>query len=466
MKKLNGTKIGRVVNLVLEGNAYQKEFPTNEEAAEFFKLMQLARTGDETALDKIRTQLNRAAYRKAYKGILEEDSEGRIFLKGIDVPMPELMITTFADYIDNGLNTNALVNFWKLLVTNPDTRVREDLFKFLSTYNFALTDYGYFIAYKALLVKEGPSRGEDIVAFVTNSYVKVKKWKKNPANFDVIREFLTVETEVENPAYKEWQECINQAEIDEYEDDNGSGYRDSRDDDDDDDDSGYYNGGDGPEAEYETRTNGEPKFIKGTKEVPKLRLVEINPLTYPAGHFDIIGTLDEVFKNIDQYVDARTVYESRHSGPDGRVEQVLGEPVRMERAQTNLDPSVECSSGLHVGSIKYVEKFANSEDKILLCLVNPAHVVAVPRYDNSKLRTCEYFPYAELDRNENGTFEVVEEPYFEEDFMKYEAAELASQLEKIQTELSVAGEPSKEQLDYKKILEDRLISIEEVLLKK
>jgi hypothetical protein len=40
------------------------------------------------------------------------------------------------------------------MITNPDPRVRTDLFQFLNQYNFAITDNGYFIAYKAVIVKE------------------------------------------------------------------------------------------------------------------------------------------------------------------------------------------------------------------------------------------------------------------------------------------------------------------------
>ena len=58
------------------------------------------------------------------------------------------------------------------------------------------------------------------------------------------------------------------------------------------------------------------------------------------------------------------------------------------------DLDIECSRGLHVGSVKYLENnnYVSDSDTILLVLVNPQHVIAVPKYDNSKLRVCEYFP--------------------------------------------------------------------------
>jgi hypothetical protein len=178
------------------------------------------------------------------------------------------------------------------------------------------------------------------------------------------------------------------------------------------------------------------------------------------------GVLLDLFKSIDKIAENnRTLYESKHSGKFGRIEQQIGVPVKMERLQTNKDPKVECSSGLHVGSTKYVEWYGNgSNDVILLTLVNPAHVVAVPEYDTSKIRTCEYFPYAVLDRLPNGKFEVIEElPYFEDEYMTYEKADLEKEVARIQAEIEGVTKPTQVQLDYKKILEERIITLESAL---
>jgi len=426
MKNLIGNKIGNVVNLMIDGNAFQKTFTTQDEANAFFKLMQSARSGDAKALDELMFELNRK-YKTVIKGILEKDSDDNYYLKGIDIKMPELLANTFVDYLENDFPVLALSNFWKLLVSNPDIRVREDLFEFLQTYNFAITDNGYFVAYKAVEVKEGAT-DFDLASFVSNQYLKIKKWKKNPANFDVIKFTTTTTTEVENPNYEYF------GDIDDEEDEN-----------------------------YGEEDNGEDEFITVEKNVVELKLVEVGKNRMPS---EYIGNLAELFKGIDQLVgDQRTVYQSRHSGRFGKVEQVLGVPVKMDRPDTDSDPTVECSSGLHVGSTKYVESFSNGNDKILLVLVNPAHVVAVPKYDKSKMRTCEYFPYAELERLPDGKFEVIESSYFEDDYLKYEASDLEAAIEKIQTEIEGVQHPTQVQLNYKKILEDRLITIEQALSK-
>jgi hypothetical protein len=430
--KIVGTKIGNVINLVIDGNAFQKTFQSQDEANAFYRLMHEARNGDKTALENLMTELNRR-YRTVIKGILEKDGDDNYFYKGIDIKMPKLLADTFVDYLENEFPVTALVNFWKLLVSNPDARVRQDLFEFLQHYNFSITDNGYFIAYKAVEVKQAAEL--DIAAFVSNQYLKIKKWKKNVLNYNVvvveeeIMETKEVEKQVPNPDYEVTEEW-NEDEEEYVEDDNG-------------------------EPEYITET------VKETVTVTKkdLKLVPVGEET----ESEVIGILGDLFKNIDQLVNNRTIYQSKHSGVNGKIEQVLGVPVKQERGLCNRDPKIECSAGLHVGSVRYVENFANPSDKILLALVNPAHVVAVPDYDNSKMRTCEYFPYAELERLENNKFEIVEQPYFEEDYMKYEATELEKEIERIQSEIEGANNPTKEQLDYKKILQDRLMTIEEAL---
>lgn len=388
--KIVGNKIGNLINLFINGNAYQKTFDSKESAKEFFSVMQLAQKGDKEAFIELMGLLNRK-YKAVYKGILEKDTEDRMYLKGIDIPMPELLAETFVDYIDNDYPVEALENFWKLLVTNPDPRVREDLFKFLQTYSFSITDNGYFIGYKALEVKL--QAVEDLAGFVSNQHLKYKKMKKNVANYDIVR---TTTTETK---------------------------------------------GDQTIETKTLRAVGKGKSKKNE---------------------EVIGNLAELFKTISTLVDKRSVYQSKTSGVNGKIEQVLGVPVRQDRKLCDNDPKVDCSEGLHVGSTKYVQQFADDGDKILAVLVNPAHVVAVPDYDNSKMRTCEYFPYAELDRLDE-SFEEIESPYFEEDYMKYEKEELEEQLEKIAAEIEGVSIPNLSQDDYKKIIEERIVKLDAVL---
>lgn len=70
----------------------------------------------------------------------------------------------------------------------------------------------------------------------------------------------------------------------------------------------------------------------------------------------------------------------------------LGEVVKMRREECDSDSNVCCSKGLHLGSRDWLQRGYFGEVG-LVCLCNPAEVVAVPKVDNyGKLRCCAYLP--------------------------------------------------------------------------
>lgn len=87
----------------------------------------------------------------------------------------------------------------------------------------------------------------------------------------------------------------------------------------------------------------------------------------------------------------------------------LGHPVSMPREKVDAEQENSCSHGLHVGAKGWLKK--NYFGTVgLQVLVNPAKVCAVPTIDEyGKMRTCEYFPIAIVDFDENG--DIVEKPY-------------------------------------------------------
>jgi hypothetical protein len=55
------------------------------------------------------------------------------------------------------------------------------------------------------------------------------------------------------------------------------------------------------------------------------------------------------------------------------------------------DPDRTCSHGLHVCSFDYLPHFSHANGHVVVCKVNPADVVAIPRdYNNTKMRVCRY----------------------------------------------------------------------------
>lgn len=47
-------------------------------------------------------------------------------------------------------------------------------------------------------------------------------------------------------------------------------------------------------------------------------------------------------------------------------------------------------------------------------------IVALPQYDNSKIRTCRYMPYAMIERDSNGVWTEIESELFDDDFIAQE----------------------------------------------
>jgi len=394
MKNIQAVKIGNVVNLSINGKLHKKNCGNNEEAQELYKLVLIAREdpSDEN-IKAIRMFLNEKT-RVAYLCGLETDLEtGEAFLAGFNTPIPLTLLEVIKEYHENGYPLDAILNFWKLLMINPDKRVRESLFKFITTHDFVLTDKGYMVVYKAVYYTQEKSVNHEFEEFVANKYLFVKKdWKCSPNKYVV-----------------------------------------------------YKNLSDG--------TYDITKFVTAETWDEEDRNVEI---------LGKLGDLYEAIVNAENKKDDAVKYTDMHS----RTMTIeLGVPVKMERHECDSDPARDCSYGLHVGATKYVENFTNRSSAILVCLVNPAHVVAVPEYDHSKMRVAEYFPFA-VATYVDGRIDIVEEAYFEDDYCEYEIQELEAAITKIKAEekpyvaAKNAEEEQRPMSELMKMLDLRLIDIE------
>jgi hypothetical protein len=297
------------------------------------------------------------------------------------------LVEIVKEYHENDYPLEAIINFWKLLMINPDVRVRKSLFDFITTHDFVLTDAGYMVVYKAVAYKEKVDN--DLSAFVSNQYLHVKKdWGCSPNKYVV---YIHPET-------------------------------------------------------------GEYKITK------------IETAEGWNEEVTILGKLGDLFMDIfeDDKDNNQSVYTDKHTR---QMSIELGVPVRMERGECDGDPSIDCSYGLHVGATKYVEHFGSDGDAVLVCLVNPAHVVAVPNYDHSKMRVAEYFPFAVASYT-NGKIDIIEQAYFESDYQAYEIEELERQIANVQAnekpvEAAInAEEEDRPMTELMKILETRLFDIE------
>jgi|JFJP01.1.fsa_nt_gi hypothetical protein len=387
MKNIQTIKIGNTVNISIDGKLHQKNCGSPEEARELYGIVLRAKSDPSDAnLKAIRMYLNEKI-RVAFLTGLESDVEtGEVFIAGFNTPIPTTLVEVLKEYHENQYPVDAVINFWKLLMLNPDKRVRTSAFDFIHTHDFVLTDTGYMVVYKAVAYKEQVDN--DLLEFVTNQYLHVKKdWKCSANKYVVYRD-------------EDGNLALTKAVT-------ADGWDDDKD-------------------------------------------------------VEILGKLGDLNASLDKLAEtSSTVYTDKHSHT---MEIRLGVPVVMPRKDCDSDPAIDCSYGLHVGATNYVKRFGSNGDAVLVCLVNPAHIVAVPDYDHSKMRVAEYFPIAKATYT-NGEIDIIEQAYFESDYRTYEDKDLEKMLAKIKKQEKPiekainAEEEERPMSELLKIIESRMIDI-------
>jgi len=116
-------------------------------------------------IDKILELLDTKVLTKLVEsGDYSIDSEGRLYLNGIDEVIPEQLSVYMRKALEAKIDLTPYNNFWKNLVLNPDKAVRAQLFSFLEHNGHPITNNGYFLAYKAVVVKKkyDKNTGEEV----------------------------------------------------------------------------------------------------------------------------------------------------------------------------------------------------------------------------------------------------------------------------------------------------------------
>lgn len=284
-------------------------------------------------------------YKIAETEQIERDRNGNLYLKGFNTPMPRLLREKFREYIDEGYDLQPLVNFWKLLLANPDKHVRESLYDFASHFNFPITDMGYFIAYKS--VAFAGKRVEPLALKVANEYIAVRARGENP------KDFVLINYRPESPE-SPVLELIEVSKLDEL---------------------------------------LNKVYSSTVKELPMKDLLSMTPEEREAFYDEesgeylvkeeiltkdkvkVEGNLAKLFETLgDMFKEVEGEFTDHHTR---KMRIRMGEPVRMKREDCDNDPEVTCSRGLHVGTPQYVSTFGGRGSYILACLVNPMNVVAV-----------------------------------------------------------------------------------------
>ncbi len=151
--------------LIFEDNShlsFDRDHPNYQDIKD--KVVLYNSTKDLTVRKECKEQLGQ--YTKTqYETVLTEDgrlykSHGQWFVRGNPIPIEKVLAARIQACIDNNLDFDFLINFWNLASLNLD--VKDQLFSFLVHNGHPITKNGYFIAYKAVQIKEkyDPKTGE------------------------------------------------------------------------------------------------------------------------------------------------------------------------------------------------------------------------------------------------------------------------------------------------------------------
>jgi hypothetical protein len=384
--QLAATLLGDNLTLSINGMFYSKS-KTNDSAI-YDMVRNILSLPFEKRHDEIEKLINLLNPKLAIydENFLYDKINNQYYLKGYEqMPVPETLINTFFEYKKENFPITALINFWKLLMTNPDKNVIESLFNHLKQSKYAITDYGYCVGYKKVRIKKVNKNSNveetqtvDYKKFVIESVNKIKKQKQAYKNYVII------------------QKNGNVFEL----------------------------------VKANTKLDKDIIFAKNLLDAKNEQEPEVKIGSYTL-------ETDEVYTDI-------------HTGT---FNIVLGEVVKEVREKCNPDPKVACSNGLHIGTDKYVKGFSGSgyDYAVLACFFNPSHVVSVPNDCNqTKIRVCEYYPYAKLGYdNKTGDFTLLETKYFETDYLNYEIDEVNKIIDTLPKDSILRLISEERQLTYK-----------------
>jgi hypothetical protein len=115
---------------------------------------------------------------------------------------------------------------------------------------------------------------------------------------------------------------------------------------------------------------------------------------YPKNEkYKVLGNLQDLYVNLPNLQENR--YTSAHTGKeDYRVGQIESMP----RHKGDDNNQISCSKGYHAASKAY--DYSGFGDTPILVIINPMDVLAVPKNEDGKLRTCRWFFAMTLDEEE------------------------------------------------------------------
>lgn len=196
----------------------------------------------------------------------------------------------------------------------------------------------------------------------------------------------------------------------------------------------------------------------------EFKIVDIKGKEYELKEAEIkLGILDDLYK-LNSTKKEKVIYT------DHRTKKMvikIGEVVNIPREQCNEDATVECSDGLHVGSLSYMRENSDLGDTLVAVLVNPAHIVSVPYADAHKMRVCEYFPFAIVNDELLKDVENSAITLFDNSYKTFEESQLKEMLSNVDMKNYLLEEKEvKDKTDYSEEYErvQKLLSSKKVTL--
>ncbi len=110
-----------------------------------------------------------------------------IFMNNIPLPLPPAVLASFIEFTEkNDVEAyNALKMFWLWTSLNPIENSRRDLLNFVRKNEVSITKNGLLVLYRRLV--KNTQQDDSCAKFISECFVKVKKWKKGAKNFNVWR---------------------------------------------------------------------------------------------------------------------------------------------------------------------------------------------------------------------------------------------------------------------------------------
>lgn len=312
--------------------------------------------------------------REYYDNLLEDVQNSKYLVKGGDciyipeiseISVPEELVKAILSCEKEGKDVEPYLNFWRLASMNPNSNARANLFWFLKKWGMKISKSGFIVAYRNAILKDKPEITDfDEARFISDQFLLKKTvTKEDPSEFCIVRNRLTGELKCFRHDDEELEDTYTYYEGD-YDDD------DYDHDEDDEDFDNYY--------------------------------VEEDSL------YEEVGDLVALYKDLGKDRDTTTFTDQYSKSTTIKI----GKVVEMPREDCDESQN-SCSRGLHVGALGWLKK-GYFGDVSLMCLVNPAKVVSAPPYDDyGKIRCCEYYPVAIVDRDKEGN---LLEPNFKDGF--------------------------------------------------